>query len=682
MKFDEIGNVIEKEEMTGALFNIAWKVSRPRQVVRRDGSLGNAELGQKDNPYLKVSKGTVELTTRSWLSASKLFFDMKLQEHTLRKVIGDDAYLWPFSCGIKKDAGLKPKILLRFPEGLFKELYESEFKRSEISYMTFRNQVYMKVLRGFVAKRWFLEYLFGATPYDFAAGEGEGKSSPKRSAANIINPVVQKQAESLNYLNLKKYLKTSDRTNPDGIMPNGNYADLSEMEEKGVHYLQIEAVDYDPRSIFGVTPLMISTLELMAGYFLMTENTETGTLSDARSFSLSVAEESPYAKSDVVMKARLFMQDLLRFGEKLGFARMQSVSDALKLRIEEPENTPSAKLLRLQGSKSLFDYGRDLMQENQTEILDTGFDDGSVRLIEEAILNGISYQPVIPEANIVQIGSRMIKSGIQTSSDSALMKEIWDKKSVAKQFVEQFGFIVLSDYVIGNRRDFDEIFPRIKGMAVSVKNAEGPSDEKASLFRLAPTKEVLWGAVSRIIFDGKKAMIELVVPGSVYRALFFQDQILSVIERLPAGVVGDGRRTIRQLIDGKNLSDKTNQIVIGPSEKETMDVQGVTLETIPGRGNEVLLRYDATSGTGDRSLEVLDEIDSSYLDELCRLAKALRLHDGALDIVIPNIYQGYDADHPESLIFLNAHAVPKLSMHENVLLTGKQNIAKKIVMMQ
>lgn len=682
MKFDEIGNVIEKEKMTGALFNIAWKVSRPRQVVRRDGSLGNAELEQKDNPYLNVSKGVVELTTRSWLSSSKLFFDMKLQEHTLRKAIGDDDYLWPFSCGIKKDSKLEPKILLRFPEGLFKELYESEFKRSKISYMTFRNQVYMKVLRGFVSKRWFLEYLFGATPYDFAAGEVEEKSSPKRSASNNINPVVQKQADNLNYLSLKKYLETSDRTNPDGIMPNGNYADLNEMKDQGIHYLQIETVDYDPRSILGVTPLMISTLELMAGYFLMTENVDESILNDSRSFSLNVAKESPYAKSDVVTKARLFMQDILRFGEKLGFPKMQSVSDALKIRIEEPENTPAAKLIRLQGSQSLFDYGINLMQKNQNEVLDTGFDDGSARLIEESILNGISYQPVIPEANIVQIGSKMIKSGIQTSSDSALMKEIWDKKSVAKQFVEQFGFTVLSDYVVGNRRNFDEIFPRVKGMAVSVKNAEGPSDEKASLFRLAPTKEELWDAVSRIIRDGKKAMIELVVPGSVYRALFFQDRILSVIERLPAGVVGDGRRTIKQLIDSKNLSDKTNQIVIGPSEKETMDVQGVTLETIPGRGNEVLLRYDATSGTGNRSLEVLDEIDSSYLDELCRLAKALRLHDGALDIVIPNIYQRYDADHPEALIFLNAHATPKLSMHENVLLIGNQNIAKKIVMMQ
>lgn len=50
-------------------------------------------------------------------------------------------------------------------------------------------------------------------------------------------------------------------------MPNGNYADPNEMKDQGIHYLQIETVDYDPRSILGVTPLMISTLELMAGYF-------------------------------------------------------------------------------------------------------------------------------------------------------------------------------------------------------------------------------------------------------------------------------------------------------------------------------------------------------------------------------------------------------------------------------
>ena len=113
VKFDEIGNVIEKEKMTGALFNIAWKVSRPRQVVRRDGSLGNAELEQKDNPYLNVSKGVVELTTRSWLSSSKLFFDMKLQEKQSETMIIYGLFL----AELKKIQNLNLKFFCAFRKG-------------------------------------------------------------------------------------------------------------------------------------------------------------------------------------------------------------------------------------------------------------------------------------------------------------------------------------------------------------------------------------------------------------------------------------------------------------------------------------------------------------------------------------------------------------------------------------
>lgn len=674
VKFDEIGNVIVREEMTEALFNIAWKVSRPRQVVRDDLTLVNAE--PVHNEYLHAARGAVTLTSRSWLPAARLFSDMEIQERALRGSLGQGEYLWPFSCAVQKKSDLRPKFLLRFPEGLFRELYETEFKKSGASYMTFRNQVYMKVLRGFVSARWFLEYLFGATPYDFASGEGEGRCSPKRSAANCLNPVMQKQADGLNYQNLSRYLASSDGTNPDGAMPDGNY---EKMVEEGIHFLRIEIPDYNPDSVCGVTPLMISTLELMAGYFLMTEEIDAVSLVEARRFSLAAAQESPYAKSETAARARVFLQELLRFAREFGFAGMQSVSDALKRRTETPENTPAARILRLQGSRTLLEYGRELMRANQSAEAGTAFDRGSERVLEEAVLNGIAYQPVIPGAGIVQIGSRMIGNGIQTSDDSALMKEIWDRKSVAKQFVEQFGFTVLTDYIVKSRRDFDSIFPRVRGLAVAVKHAEEPSDRNATLFRLPPSRDELWTAVSRLLHDGRSAMIELVVPGSVYRALFFQGKILSVIERLPAGVVGDGRRSVRQLVDARNVASPQAAIEIGDIERVTMDVQGITEDTVPGRGSEVLLRYDATEGTGSRSLEVLDEIDASYLAELSRLAQALKLHDGAVDVVIPNIYQKYDEEQPGMFIFLDAHAVPDITLHENTVLQ-KRNVAREIVM--
>ena len=49
--------------------------------------------------------------------------------------------------------------------------------------MTFRNQVYHKLLEEFSQKKAFLIYLFGATPYAWETKVSEDQVSPKRSVA-------------------------------------------------------------------------------------------------------------------------------------------------------------------------------------------------------------------------------------------------------------------------------------------------------------------------------------------------------------------------------------------------------------------------------------------------------------------------------------------------------------------
>ena len=85
------------------------------------------------------------------------------------------------------------------------------------------------------------------------------------------------------------------------------------------------------------------------------------------------------------------------------------------------------------------------------------------------------------------------------------------------------------------------------------------------------------------------------------------------------------------------------------------------------------------TGVQTCALPILDEIDPSYVTELKRIAQLLKLADGALDVVIPNIYQPFEAE-AEQLIFLNAHATPTLALHEYVLLEPeKRPLAKKLV---
>ena len=68
MKFDEIGNVMQRENLIEALNNITWKVSRPRQVVTANLKLAVLPV-EKKTPRLVTDKSTLTLTTRSWLSS-------------------------------------------------------------------------------------------------------------------------------------------------------------------------------------------------------------------------------------------------------------------------------------------------------------------------------------------------------------------------------------------------------------------------------------------------------------------------------------------------------------------------------------------------------------------------------------------------------------------------------------
>ena len=152
-------------------------------------------------------------------------------------------------------------------------------------------------------------------------------------------------------------------------------------------------------------------------------------------------------------------------------------------------------------------------------------------------------------------------------------------------------------------------------------------------------------------------------------------------ERIPANVVGDGRTPLKELIMKKNARAraKFEELTLGEIERQTLSAQGLKLDSVIARGIQVLLRYDATYATGSQSYEVLDEIDPSYVTDLKRIAQLLKLADGALDVVIPNIYQPFEAE-AEQLIFLNAHATPTLALHEYVLLEPeKRPLAKKLV---
>ncbi|QCQ03746.1 bifunctional glutamate--cysteine ligase/glutathione synthetase [Ligilactobacillus animalis] len=664
MKFDEIGDQIIDSDLTEALHAFTFQVIRRWQILDRQKNLNTQTLplvGTK-NEYVTVQEAQLTLKTKANLSLEGALTDMELQGQALRKRLGSQVVLWPFSEKLHASLakGVGSKIRLALPEQLFTELYAAKFSKSKISYVTFRNQVYHKLLEEFSLKKAFLIYLFGATPYAWGTKASESQVSPKRSVA--------------------AQAKLADA----GIKLSGTYQEPSEMQTKGVHYLEFDLLDFDPFHENGVTAHQLRLLEVMAGYFLLNESTTTPSdLQAAETLAKEVASENPFAKSQIFVQANTFLKQLDRFAQKFGYAKWQGTFDVLKKRLETPAETPSTRLLRTQGKhETLADYGAFLAQNYQEAALlkEPSRDKNTQTILDEAIISGLSYQEVMPSQGIIELNGKLLKRGIQTTRESAIMTELWQQKQLAKQYLSGQAVNTSQAWIVNNRQELKQLYPTLKGKAVIVKNAVGDSKAQTQLFRLPPTQAELTRAFEEQAKETTHVMIEQVVQGSVYRALVVNDEIISLVERIPANVVGDGRSTLKELINRKNARARAEfeTITLGEVERETLKAQGLKLESVIPRGIQVLLRYDATFNTGSQAYEVLDEVDSSYLTEIKRLAEALQLHDGALDIIIPNIYQPYTEQ--AQMTFLNAHAYPALALNEYVLLqTEKQPIAQKMI---
>ncbi len=168
--------------------------------------------------------------------------------------------------------------------------------------------------------------------------------------------------------------------------------------------------------------------------------------------------------------------------------------------------------------------------------------------------------------------------------------------------------------------------------------------------------------------------------GSNYTALIVGGKVISLVERIPQNVVGDGRSSIEKLIQNKRAKRKSLQsnFEFGKFQIATLAEQGRTSKDILPRGVQLYLRYDASTGTGADYFEALTEANRSCLGKIEQLAKILKMNDGGLDVIISNIYQTPNGEDNQ-FVFLNAHASPCFSEHELTLLGKTQHPADYIV---
>lgn len=153
--------------------------------------------------------------------------------------------------------------------------------------------------------------------------------------------------------------------------------------------------------------------------------------------------------------------------------------------------------------------------------------------------------------------------------------------------------------------------------------------------------------------------------GRDYRLTVMDGQLLWSIERIPAGVTGDGQNTITQRVHQENLNPRRalgkhsalQPLVLDATALKVLHKQGLTPDSIPFAGQFAALRSIANVASGGQPVAVNAHVHPDNARLAIRAAQALRLDMAGIDLLIPDISQSW---HTSGAALCEVNAQPQL----------------------
>ena len=144
-------------------------------------------------------------------------------------------------------------------------------------------------------------------------------------------------------------------------------------------------------------------------------------------------------------------------------------------------------------------------------------------------------------------------------------------------------------------------------------------------------------------------IVETYLTGDDHRLLVVNGELVAATRRTPGHVVGNGKSTIRQLVDEVNKDPRRGvghekvmtRIELDEQADMMMARVAMTAESIPADRQVVMLRSTANLSTGGTATDVTDVIHPDNRDMAVRAITAIGLDVGGVDFLSPDITESY-----------------------------------------
>lgn len=268
-------------------------------------------------------------------------------------------------------------------------------------------------------------------------------------------------------------------------------------------------------------------------------------------------------------------------------------------------------------------------------------------LMREMRRRDIPFREISSHNGIIEAGWGHHRRRAQhsvTDQTSRLASDIAYNKHLASTIMREAGAPTPVQHVPGSLSDA-RIMAQKLGYPVVVKPRS--QDKGTAVFANVGDEAALDEAYAEASRHGR-VIVESRLPGDSHRVLVINNTIIAVDRMVPGRVKGDGKRTIRALVEAENQARRVDkeredlsEIWIASETPGLLARQGYALDSVLPTGETVTLRSAANlalGGTGE-NVSALIHPDNSAV--ILRAARAIGLDIAGVDFIIPDINRSY-----------------------------------------
>ena len=303
-------------------------------------------------------------------------------------------------------------------------------------------------------------------------------------------------------------------------------------------------------------------------------------------------------------------------------------------------------------------------------------------IVSAAVARGIPFRR-LTDGSLVQLGwgakQRRIWAA-EMDSTSAVSESIAQDKDLTKKLLAAAGVPVPLGRPVASVDEAWSVANEV-GLPVVVKPQDGNQGKGVTVNIVSREHlEIAYRAAA----EHGEVMVEKFLPGSDYRLLVVGDRLVAAARRDPPHVNGDGVQTVQQLVNMVNADPRRGDGHATSLTKMRIDeitvarlaLQGCTLDSVPEKGQRVILRNNANLSTGGTATDVTDDVHPDVAACAVAAAQMIGLHICGVDIVCESVLRPLEE---QSGGVVEVNAAPGLRMHLSPSFGKGRNVGEAMV---